>query len=124
MTKLKETMNNVFVYCEVEESDIADVSLELLTKGRMLAKSLKCKLETIILGHKIKGIEKKVFEYGADIVHLADDKRLYPYLTLPHASIVSSIFEKEKPRIGLFGATSIGRDLAPRISSRLKCGFL
>jgi len=116
-------MNNVFVYCEVEENEIADVSLELLTKGRLLAKSLDCKLEAIILGNKMKGIEDKAFEYGVDILHVAEDKRLYPYLTLPHASIVAGIFEKEKPRVGLFGATSIGRDLAPRISSRLACGL-
>ena len=56
-------------------------------------------------------------------MHIADDKRLYPYLTLPHATIISKLFGQEKPCIGLFGATSIGRDLAPRIASALKCGL-
>lgn len=116
-------MNNVFVYCEVDEKEIADVSLELLSKGRDLAQIMKCKLEAIVLGHKISGIENELYEYGVDIVHLADDKSLFPYLTLPHASIVAGILEKEKPRVGLFGASSIGRDLAPRISSRLQCGL-
>jgi electron transfer flavoprotein alpha subunit len=116
-------VNNVFVYCEVDEKEIADVSLELLSKGRELAQIMKCKLEAIVLGSKISGIESILFEYGVDIVHLADDKSLYPYLTLPHASIVAGILEKEKPRVGLFGASSIGRDLAPRISSRLQCGL-
>ena len=55
--------------------------------------------------------------------HKGESKSLAPYLTLPHAAIVAGIFEEEKPRIGLFGATSIGRDLAPRVSSRLECGL-
>jgi electron transfer flavoprotein alpha subunit len=116
-------VNNVFVYCELEEGQIAEVSLELLTKGRTLANELKCKLEAIAIGHTLDGIESQVFPYGVDVLHVADDKRLYPYLTLPHASIVKSIFENEKPQIGLFGATSIGRDLAPRIASAMRCGL-
>ena len=87
-------MNNVFVYCEVDEKEIADVSLELLSKGRELAQVLKCKLEAIILGFNMDGIENELFEYGVDVVHLADDKNLYPYLTLPHASIVAGILEE------------------------------
>ena len=116
-------MNNVFVYCELEEGKPSDVSLEILTKGRSLADQIGAKLETIVLGHHLKGIEKELFKYGVDIVHLGDDKNLEPYLTLPHAAIVAGIFKKEQPRIGLFGATSIGRDLAPRVSSHLKCGL-
>ena len=116
-------MNNVFVYCEIEDGTVVDVSLELLTKGRTLANELKCKLEAIVLGSSIKNIEKQVFPFGVDVLHIADDKRLDPYLTLPHASIVKEIFDKEKPQIALFGATSAGRDLAPRIASSLKCGL-
>jgi electron transfer flavoprotein alpha subunit len=116
-------MDNVFVYCEIDEGKVAEVSLEILSKGRALAKTLKCKLEAIVVGTEIDGIENVLFKYGADVVHIADDKRLYPYLTLPHANIVTAIFEKEKPKVGLFGATSIGRDLAPRVSSKLMCGL-
>ncbi len=116
-------MNNVFVYCEIEEGHIAEVSLELLSKGRSLALRQKCGLEAVVIGSGLKGIEKQIFPYGADVVHIADDKRLYPYTTLPHAAIVKGLFEQEKPGIGLFGATSIGRDLAPRIASALKCGL-
>ena len=61
-------MNNVFVYCEVDEKEIADVSLELLSKGRELALVLKCKLEAIVLGFKIFSIEKELFEYGVDVI--------------------------------------------------------
>ena len=123
-------MNSVFIYCEIEEArhpdgqaKPAEVSLEILTKGRSLARQVKAKLEVIVLGHNLNGIADELFAYGADIVHLGDHQHLAPYLTLPHAAIVAGIFEQEKPRIGLFGATAIGRDLAPRVSSRLNCGL-
>jgi electron transfer flavoprotein alpha subunit len=116
-------VNNIFVYCEIEDGIVADVSLELLTKGRSLAEELGCKLEAIAIGHNLNGIEKQIFPYGVDVMHVADDKRLSPYLTLPHSSIVKQLFEKEKPQIALFGATSVGRDLAPRIASATRCGL-
>jgi electron transfer flavoprotein alpha subunit len=116
-------VNNIFVYCEIEDGVIADVSLELLTKGHSLAGELGCKLEAVAIGHELNGIEKKIFPYGVDIVHIADDKRLSPYLTLPHASILKHLIDAEKPQIALFGATSAGRDLAPRIASATRCGL-
>ncbi|MCD6659862.1 MAG: electron transfer flavoprotein subunit alpha/FixB family protein [Lentimicrobium sp.] len=117
-------MNNIFVYCELtEEKLIADVSLELLSKGRKLANELKVKLEAVIIGSDLKDAESMVFPFGVDIVHLADDSRLFPYTTLPHTALVLDIFNREKPEIALFGATSIGRDLAPRIASALRCGL-
>lgn len=117
------TKGNLFVYCEATENSVAEISLEILSKGRSLADTLGIKVEAVVLGNGLKGVEKLLFEYGADVVHIGSDKRLYPYLTLPHAHILSAVYEKEKPRIGLFGATSIGRDLAPRIASKLKCGL-
>ena len=116
-------MNNVFVYCEIEDGIIADVSLELLTKGRSLANKLGAKLEAVVLGHELAGIEKQIVPYGVDILHIGDDKRLYPYLTLPHSSILAKLFRDNDPQIVLFGATSIGRDLGPRISSTLESGL-
>jgi electron transfer flavoprotein alpha subunit len=117
-------VNNIFVYCELtEEKTIADVSLELLSKGRRLATELGVKLEAIVIGSDLKRIEDQVFPFGVDVVHVADDNRLFPYTTLPHASLVLHIFHHEKPEIAIFGATSIGRDLAPRIASALRCGL-
>jgi electron transfer flavoprotein alpha subunit len=116
-------VNNIFVYCEIEDGQIADVSLELLTKARSLADQLSCKVEAVILGTDLKGIEKNLFPYGVDVVHIGDDKRLSPYLTLPHSALLKNILEKEKAQIALFGATSLGRDLAPRIASALKVGL-
>jgi len=116
-------MNNLFVYCEIEDGIIADVSLELLTKGRTLANQLSCKLEAIVIGNDLKGVEKQVFPYGVDVLYLADDKCLFPYTSLPHTSILVKLFEETKPQIALMGATSIGRDLGPRVSSALSSGL-
>ncbi|MDR1402269.1 MAG: electron transfer flavoprotein subunit alpha/FixB family protein [Tannerellaceae bacterium] len=116
-------MNNLYVYCEIEDGVVADVSLELLTKGRSLASTLGCKVEAVAIGHKLDGIARQVFPYGADVLHLFDDARLYPYTSLPHTSILVKLFEEEKPQIALMGATSIGRDLGPRVSSALGSGL-
>ena len=116
-------MNNVFVYCEIEDSRVAEVSQELLTKGRSLADRLKCKLEAVAIGSGLDEIAGQVIPYGVDKLYLADDKRLYPYQTLPHASIVVKLFREEKPQIALMGASSIGRDLGPRVSSALHSGL-
>ncbi|MDD4922423.1 MAG: electron transfer flavoprotein subunit alpha/FixB family protein [Bacteroidales bacterium] len=116
-------MNNLFVYCEIEDGMIGDVSLELLTKGRSLANELKCQLEAVVIGHHLAGIEKQVFPYGVDVLHVADDARLAPFTTLPHTSILINLFKEEKPQIALMGATSVGRDLGPRVSSALHSGL-
>jgi electron transfer flavoprotein alpha subunit len=116
-------VNNIFVYCEIENGKVADVSLELLTKGRNLADQLGCQLEALAIGHNLAGIEVELGQYGADVVHVADDARLYPFRNLPHTTLVNAIFTEEKPQIALFGATSIGRDLAPRVSSALHSGL-
>jgi electron transfer flavoprotein alpha subunit len=116
-------MNNIFVYCEQEEGKVADVSLELLTKGRKLASELNCQLEALVIGSKINGIENQVFPYGVDKLYVADDARLEFYQTLPHTSITVKLFGEQKPQIALMGATTVGRDLGPRVSSALHSGL-
>ena len=116
-------MNSVFVICEMEEGKVADVSQELLTKGRQLADTLNVKLEAVVIGKDLKNIEKDIIPYGCDVVHKAEDKRLEFYLTLPYNAIICDLFRKEKPQIALLGATSQGRDLGPRVSSELQSGL-
>ncbi|MDR2816382.1 MAG: electron transfer flavoprotein subunit alpha/FixB family protein [Proteiniphilum sp.] len=118
-------MNNLFVYLEIEEGIVADVSLELLTKGRSLAGRLGCKLEAIAAAGVagLERIEEQVFPYGVDVLHIFKDDRLSPYATLPHTSILAGLFRKEQPQICLMGATIIGRDLGPRVSSLLGSGL-
>lgn len=116
-------MNNVFVYCETEGTSVADVSLELLTKGRKLANQLGCQLEAIVAGSGLEGVEKQVLPFGVDKVHVFDAPGLFPYTSLPHSSILINLFKEEKPQICLMGATVIGRDLGPRVSSALTGGL-
>jgi len=117
-------MNNVFVYCEIEKQTVEEVSLELLTKGRKLADRLGVKLEAICAGSGITGhVEAQVLPYGVDVLHVFDHEGLYPYTSKPHTSILVNLFKREKPQICLMGATVIGRDLGPRVSSSLKSGL-
>lgn len=116
-------MNNIFVYIETEKGVVADVSLELLTKGRELAATLGVKLEAVVIGENLAGMEKELARYGADTVWVADDKELAPFRTLPHTAVMCGLIEQEKPQIVLFGATCIGRDFAPRVSSALHSGL-
>lgn len=115
--------NNLIVYCEYEDGKVADVSLELLTKGRALADKLGIKLEAVVAGDNLNDIEKQVFPYGVDVLYKVEDKRLYPYTSLPHSSIIINLFKEIEPRIAFMGATAIGRDLGPRVSSALHSGL-
>lgn len=117
------SQNNLIVYCEIEDGKIADVSLELLTKGRQLASKLGVELQAVIIGSDLEGVEEQVFPYGVDTVYKVDDKRLYPYTSNPHAAVLINLFKEIKPQICLMGATCIGRDLGPRVSSCLHSGL-
>ena len=116
-------MNNVFVYCEIEGTKVKDVALELLTKGRKLANTLGVQLECIIAGSGLDGVENQVMKYGVDKVHVFDAEGLFPYTSNPHTALVVNLFKEEKPQICLMGATVIGRDLGPRVSSALFSGL-
>ncbi|MEI6143686.1 MAG: electron transfer flavoprotein subunit alpha/FixB family protein [Mariniphaga sp.] len=116
-------MNNIFVYCEVEDGVVADVSLELLTKGRSLSNELKCQLEAVVVGGGLKDVESQIIPFGVDVLHIVEDPRLSPYTTAPHAAVLIKLFDEEKPQIALMGATPIGRDLGPRVSSALHSGL-
>ena len=95
-------MNNIFVYIENEGGKVADVCLELLTKGRELATTLGVKLEAVVLGEHLAGIETELAKYGADTVWVADDKIFAPFRTLPHTAVMCGLIEQEKPQIALF----------------------
>ena len=116
-------MNNVFVYCEIEGTTVKDVSLELLTKGRKLANTLGVQLECVCAGSGLNDVEKQVLPFGVDKVHVFDAPGLFPYTSNPHTSILVNLFKEEDPQICLMGATVIGRDLGPRVSSALFSGL-
>ena len=117
-------MNNVFVYCEIEGTQVQEVSLELLTKGRKLASQLGVELHAIAAGTGIKGkVEEQILPYGVDKLFVFDAPGLFPYTSAPHTDILVNLFREEKPQIALMGATVIGRDLGPRVSSSLTSGL-
>ena len=117
-------MNNVFVYCEIEGTQVAEVSQELLTKGRKLASQLNVDLNAVVCGTGIKGkVEEQILPYGVDKLFVFDDEGLFPYTSAPHTDILVGLFKEEKPQICLMGATVIGRDLGPRVSSSLTSGL-
>ena len=117
-------MNNVFVYCEIEGTTVAEVSQELLTKGRKLANQLNVELHAVVAGTDIKGkVEDQILPYGVDKLFVFDAPELFPYTSAPHTDILVNLFKEEKPQIALMGATVIGRDLGPRVSSSLTSGL-
>ena len=117
-------MNNVFVYCEVEGTTVQEVSQELLTKGRKLANKLGVDLHAIVAGSGIKGkVEEQILPYGVDKLFVFDGEGLFPYTSAPHTDVLVNLFKEEKPQICLLGATVIGRDLGPRVSSSLTSGL-
>lgn len=117
-------MNNVFVYCEVEGTTVAEVSQELLTKGRKLANQQGVELHAIVAGTGIKDqVENQILPYGVDKLFVFDAEGLFPYTSAPHTDILVNLFKEEKPQIALMGATVIGRDLGPRVSSSLTSGL-
>lgn len=117
-------MNNVFVYCEVEGTQVAEVSQELLTKGRKLANELGVELHAVVAGTGVKGqVEDQILPYGVDKLFVFDGEGLFPYTSAPHTDIMVNLFKEEQPQIALMGATVIGRDLGPRVSSSLTSGL-
>ncbi|WP_449303642.1 electron transfer flavoprotein subunit alpha/FixB family protein, partial [Porphyromonas endodontalis] len=116
-------MNNLFVYLEIENGIVQEVSLELLTKGRALATRLGCQLEAVAISNCIKGIAEQVFPYGVDRLHTFESPNLQYYTTKPYGAIVTKLFDEEKPQIALLGATTLGRDLGPLVSSALHSGL-
>lgn len=117
-------MNNVFVYCEIEGTKVAEVSQELLTKGRKLADELGVQLHAVVAGSGVRGeVEGQILPYGVDKLFVFDGEGLFPYTSAPHTDIIVNLFKEENPQICLMGATVIGRDLGPRVSSSLTSGL-
>ena len=92
-------MNNVFVYCEIEGTQVQEVSQELLTKGRKLANTLGVELHAVVAGTDIKGkVEEQILPYGVDKLFVFDAKDLFPYTSAPHTDILVNLFKEEQPQ--------------------------
>ncbi len=114
---------DIWVFVEQEEGRIADVSLELLAKGQELAQRLNSQVCGLVCGDQVEALADDVIAHGADRVLLAEHPELELYRTLPYARVASDLARERRPYIFLFGATPIGRDLAPRIASSLRVGL-
>lgn len=115
--------NEVWVYIEQNGGKVAEVSLELLGKAGELARALRVKVGAVLAGAKVEGLVPELAEYGADKVYLADDAELKVYRTLPYAEVMCGLIKAHEPQVVLFGATTTGRDIAPRVASELKVGL-
>ncbi|MFA6980491.1 MAG: electron transfer flavoprotein subunit alpha/FixB family protein [Ignavibacteriaceae bacterium] len=120
---MQNLSNEVWVFIEQRNGKAVDVSLELLCKGRKLAEQLQGPLKAVVIGEDVKSIADETFKYGANEVLLIQHKELKIYRTLPYSRILNDLIIKFSPRIVLFGATVIGRDLAPRVASNTKSGL-
>lgn len=115
--------NEVWVFIEQHNGKPVDVSFELLSKGRKLADTMKGLLKSIVIGESVKSIAQETFRYGADEAYIVDHPELKHYRTLPYSKILNDLVQQHIPRVVLFGATIIGRDLAPRVASNTRSGL-
>ena len=116
-------IGNVWVFIEQEGGKIADVSLELVCKGRELADQLGVKVEALLLGNGVEHCCTALFQYGCDNVFLVEDPRLEPFTVLPFAKVIVDLIREHRPNILMFGATMKGRELAPRVASEKLAGL-
>ena len=115
--------NSVMVYIQQNEGKAAEVSLELVSKARELADRLGVTVSAALFGSAVAGEVSRIASLGADHVYIAEEKRLKYYTPVPYSKLMIQVVSEKKPQIVLFGATTEGRDLAPRVASSLKVGL-
>ena len=119
----KTQYKDVYVFVEQRDGVVQKVAVELLGKARELADALGERVVAMLLGHDISAKAEELIAYGADVVLCADERELAQYTTEPYAQAIAQIVRERKPSIVLIGATTIGRDLGPRLSARLETGL-
>ncbi len=117
------TKGEVWVFAEQEDGVLSDVPRELLGKGRELASKLGVPLAAVLIGDGVEGLAKPLFEAGADKVHLIEDPALKTFRGITYRPALVAAIKECSPQIVIFGATHMGRDLAPAVASELKCGL-
>ena len=120
---MNKSSHEVWVYIEQKHDNIADVSFELLSKGRKLAEKLDGTLKAVIIGDNLEALAKQTFRYGAEEAIVVEHTDLKEYKTMPYSRILSELVKEHQPRIVLFGATFVGRDIAPRVASNTLSGL-
>ncbi|WP_317855794.1 electron transfer flavoprotein subunit alpha [Chakrabartyella piscis] len=118
-----DAYKNLWVFVEINQNRIAEVSLELLGIGRKLADEKGCHLVAVVLDENALLFAEDLISYGADKLIVCNDKGIGIYAEESCAHILDDLVEKEKPEIFLFGATGVGRSLAPRVAAQAKTGL-
>ncbi len=113
----------VFVFAQQVDNKVSNIALELIGKGKALAQDLGTEVVAMLLGSDVKGEAKKLAEYGADKVIVVENEYLKDYMTEPYTQAIAAIIREFKPEIVLFGATAIGRDLAPCVAATVHTGL-
>lgn len=114
---------SVMVFVEQRSGEIQNVSLELIGRGKELADKLNSKVSAVLLGYNVKSLSEELIQYGADEVICVDDENLDVYVTNTYTKALCDVINKKDPEIVLVGATTIGRDLAPRVSATIGTGL-
>ena len=120
---MEKFSNEVWVFVEQRSGKPAEVSFELLSKGRKLAEILKGTLKAVVIGSEMQKVAQQTFQYGAKECLLVDHPELKDYKTVPYSRVMNELVSKYIPRVVLYGASFIGRDLAPRIASYTRSGL-
>jgi electron transfer flavoprotein alpha subunit len=118
-----EKYQGVLVFAEQHRGRLRDCALELLGAGQKLASTLHQELAAALMGSEVESLCPILFAHGADTIYLVEEEELRRYHTEPYADVLSAVITRYKPSIVLFGATTTGRDLAPRIAARLRTGL-
>ena len=113
----------VWVFAEQQDESLDDVSLELCSKARELADRLGVPMAAVLPGANVRELSYRLIALGADRVYTVQDTRLEHYRTLPYARVMCQLIEKHRPQIVVYGATAVGRDLAPRVASEMRAGL-
>jgi electron transfer flavoprotein alpha subunit len=114
---------SVMVFIELDGSRVADVSLELVCEAKRLADHLHSNVEAVVPGSGKPDMLAPLGQYGCRRAYFINDKRLEHFSSVPYAEVVLKTIKKADPQIVLFGATTMGRDIAPRVASSLQCGL-
>lgn len=114
---------DVFVFAEQRDGNIQKVAIELIGKAAELAKALEQRVVAVLLGENVADKAQSLIDYGADEVIVVEDKLLGEYITEPYAKALTAVIRAYEPEIMLYGASAIGRDLAPRVSARIHTGL-
>ncbi|NNG66488.1 electron transfer flavoprotein subunit alpha/FixB family protein [Caldanaerobacter subterraneus] len=114
---------DIWVFVEQREQKLMNVSLEILGEARRLADKKGVKACAVLVGYEVKGLAEELIKYGADVVYVIDHPLLKNYTTDAYTKVICDLANSLKPEVILYGATYIGRDLAPRIAARMQTGL-